>query len=189
MKKCPHCKMLLQPGMFPASPKEKQYICRECKSKYDRTYRQKNKEIIREKRAEYYLKKRDYFLLKAKKHYYENQEAYLFHHREYGKKYRQQLKDIVVKHYGGKCNCCGENKMEFFAIDHINGGGNQERKRLGSKGSGSKFYRLIIKAGFPQKYRILCFNCNHSLGHYGYCPHKRRIKTEILNYAPSSNAA
>ena len=56
--------MLLQPGMFPASSKEKQYICRECKSKYDRTYRQKNKEIIKEKRAEYYLKKRDYFLLK-----------------------------------------------------------------------------------------------------------------------------
>ena len=29
-------------------------------------------------------------------------------------------------------------------------------------------------AGFPKdKYRLLCHNCNQSMGWYGYCPHQK----------------
>jgi hypothetical protein len=45
------------------------------------------------------------------------------------KKWRKD-RELCLKHYGSKCNCRGEDRDEFLAIDHINGGGNQERKKF-----------------------------------------------------------
>lgn len=84
----------------------------------------------------------------------------------------QGLKDKVVRHYGGKCNCCGEVERTFLAINHINGKGNNHRKQIG-KSSGSAFYKWIIDQDFPDELQILCHNCNmskHLLG--GTCAHK-----------------
>lgn len=72
-----------------------------------------------------------------------------------------------LTHYGGICACCGEGKYEFLAIDHINGGGNKHRKIIGHN-----FVRWLKKNNYPEGFRVLCHNCNNSLGHYGYCPHK-----------------
>jgi hypothetical protein len=77
------------------------------------------------------------------------------------------LRKSVIKGYGGKCICCGEDHQEFLALDHINGGGTRERKTVHVH----TLYRSVIKNNFPPEYRILCHNCNASLGHYGYCPH------------------
>ena len=87
--------------------------------------------------------------------------------------YQRRLKRATLVAYGGltpKCECCGEHNIEFLVIDHINGGGNKERKA--NKLGGSSFYRWLAKAGYPAGYRVLCSNCNISLGLYGYCPHK-----------------
>ena len=65
----------------------------------------------------------------------------------------------IVKHYtNGKmnCKCCGVVGFWFMAIDHINGGGNKERRRYNPK----KYYENIVKKGYPKKYQVLCFNCN-----------------------------
>lgn len=84
--------------------------------------------------------------------------------------------DIKVKQetfaaYGGaSCTCCGENIVEFLDLDHINGGGNQERKLLGT---GTKFYRKLRIRGFPPGYQVLCANCNRGKSVCGECPHKR----------------
>ena len=84
-------------------------------------------------------------------------------------------KDVVIRAamwsaYGGACDCCGETRREFLCIDHIYGGGSKER-RATHKG-GIVFYRHLAKLGFPKdKYRILCHNCNQSMGVHGYCPH------------------
>lgn len=80
------------------------------------------------------------------------------------------LRKFVIDSYGGKCNCCGENKVEFLAVDHINGGGNMDRK----ENSIEQILKRIIKLNFPTSYRVLCHNCNLSLGFYGYCPHLQR---------------
>lgn len=81
-----------------------------------------------------------------------------------------------IEHYGGTCACCGENRYEFLAIDHINGGGGKHRKKTGGHTE-----RWLVKNNFPQGYRILCHNCNQSLGLYGYCPHKKNQgKEEII---------
>lgn len=85
----------------------------------------------------------------------------------YRKKNRIKNRSIVYAHYGDSCTCCGENKFEFLSIDHINGGGSKHRKELG----GYVPHTWIIKNNFPDNLRLLCMNCNCSLGRYGYCPH------------------
>lgn len=99
--------------------------------------------------------------------------------REYGamhdKRSRWRVKLKVINHYGKVCACCGEDKVEFLAIDHINGRGNQERQKLGLK-AGIAFYRWLIRNNYPLGYRVLCHNCNCSIGYYGYCPHHPEIR-------------
>lgn len=79
------------------------------------------------------------------------------------------LRKLVLEHYGGKCACCGETRYEFLAIDHINGDGRIHRRSV----PGSRICRWLRKNNFPEGFRILCHNCNQSLGHYGYCPHQK----------------
>jgi hypothetical protein len=66
------------------------------------------------------------------------------------------------------CACCGETTYEFLCIDHINGGGAQHAQEIGR----GKIYRWLINNSFPIGFRVLCHNCNLSLGYYGYCPHQ-----------------
>lgn len=82
----------------------------------------------------------------------------------------RELRERAFAGYGGKCECCGEDNFEFLAIDHRNGGGRKERKTM----STYQIARKVIKLGFPKEYRVLCHNCNSSLGWYGYCPHQKR---------------
>lgn len=92
---------------------------------------------------------------------------------------RQRYKDRrqeAIAHYGGVCACCGEDRYEFLAIDHINGGGAKERKNTGS---GARFLSILRKMHYPPGYRILCHNCNTSLGVYGYCPHNPPMPERI----------
>ncbi len=84
---------------------------------------------------------------------------------------RRRIKREIIAKYGGKCQCCNEDRFEFLCIDHINGGGSQHRKNL--KKRGRDFYYWLLKEEFdPDKYRVLCHNCNLSYGFYGYCPHQ-----------------
>lgn len=90
------------------------------------------------------------------------------------------LKKIVLKGYGNRCACCKIRIWEFLSVDHVVERGADERRRLGRKrlNSGS-FYRKIIKERFPDCYQILCYNCNMSLGFFGYCPHRPYIKRPV----------
>ena len=82
----------------------------------------------------------------------------------------RRIKRLVIEAYGGKCECCGETILEFLTIDHINGGGTKARLAVASSGG---FYRFLKKENFPKalELRVLCWNCNMALGHFGYCPH------------------
>lgn len=85
-----------------------------------------------------------------------------------------ERKNIVLNHYSDnlmKCECCGELNEEFLTIDHINGGGSKHRKDCNLRGNGM-FYKWLIDNNFPPGFRVLCFNCNSSLGRLNYCPHK-----------------
>jgi hypothetical protein len=90
----------------------------------------------------------------------------------------RMLRQRALDLYGAMCACCGETNINVLTFDHINGGGTQARKALGNY---SKYYEDII-ANYPSsKFRILCWNCNESYGHFGYCPHES-VPDKVLDY-------
>lgn len=98
--------------------------------------------------------------------------------------YRLRQKLAVLGYYSSStysCKCCGESRLEFLTIDHINGGGAKHREELGqgrrSKGAGG-FYYWLIRSDYPEGYQVLCQNCNFSRGLFGYCPHDVSKKDE-----------
>lgn len=107
-------------------------------------------------------------------HYNEYQKSWSISHRakinEYGRRRHRANREKAIALYGGKCECCYETTYEFLAIDHIRGGGTQERKSRFP--NSQSFYLYLSKTYEPDKYRILCHNCNSAMGYYGYCPHK-----------------
>jgi hypothetical protein len=99
-------------------------------------------------------------------------------HKEYisktAKALRENLKFSVFAIYSEgqpKCACCGETIIEFLSVDHIKGKGMRygKDKRLQTN---YELFRWIIRHHFPKCFRVLCRNCNSSLGQYGYCPHE-----------------
>lgn len=84
-------------------------------------------------------------------------------------RYTRKVKAEMVEAYGGKCVCCGESNPVLLALDHINGNGQSDRAM---NGRGRVMYARLKKLGYPRdEYRLLCHNCNMSLGFFGYCPH------------------
>ena len=84
----------------------------------------------------------------------------------------------------GKCACCGEHRFELLSLDHINGRDANHARSLHR--ANSYAYRDVEKEGYPKdKYRVLCFNCNCSIGYFGYCPHTQQtrfvIEQEVLD--------
>ena len=106
-----------------------------------------------------------------------NRNYVLKYHKQYGKRYHQKLKVEVILHYGGRCACpgCGESRIEFLTIDHINNDGAEHRRFIGKK-SGSSTYRWLKKSQFPDGFQVLCFNCNFAKWAYGVCPHQQERK-------------
>ena len=88
------------------------------------------------------------------------------------KKINEKNKLKVLIYYGGnppKCVCCGEKTPVFLTINHINQDGAKHRKEIG-KGN---LNRWIIKNHFPNKFEVLCWNCNWGKHiNKGVCPHK-----------------
>jgi len=92
-----------------------------------------------------------------------------------GRRWREKLRKEVFTHYAGDppiCKCCGEDKKEFLVIDHIKGKGAQHRKKYKIT-SGAGLHSWLRKNSYPKGFRVLCDNCNMSLGRYGYCPHQK----------------
>lgn len=92
--------------------------------------------------------------------------------RKWGIDYLRRLRLSIVAAYGGKCECCGEEREEFLSIDHIYGRGGRHRKSLREKGVGTSLYLWLVRNNFPRdEFRLLCLNCNISRGIRCYCPH------------------
>lgn len=80
-----------------------------------------------------------------------------------GRLYRQNLKQETLSHYSNgtmACATCNFNNILALTIDHINGGGNKQRKELSIDGAGYHFYQWLEKNNYPYGYQVLCMNCN-----------------------------
>lgn len=91
---------------------------------------------------------------------------------------RIQNKKIVFAHYKPICACCGETNIDVLTVDHKFG-------RHNEKISGLVLYRYIIKNNFPNRFQILCFNCNHAKSNIYdlFCPahHPELYLTEKIS--------
>lgn len=146
--------------------------CKDCRKISTNLWYKNNRERMRRLQKEYREKNLEKVLEIEKKSREKNRESRLNRMRQYYFNLRNELFEA----YGNKCACCGEIRREFFAVDHILGGGTAEKRKLGTR----PLYRKIKAEGFPKdKYQILCHNCNMSLGFYGYCPHSPSVKRPI----------
>jgi hypothetical protein len=85
---------------------------------------------------------------------------------------RTALKLAAFEAYGGaRCACCGETRIYFLTIDHVNGDGYLDRPTRGAA-SGSSIWWKLKKLGYPDKerYQVLCFNCNCAKRTSPSCP-------------------
>lgn len=119
-----------------------------------------------------------------------NDPEWMRKNNERSKRQLRTLKAEAFAAYGNACACrgCGETRVEFLSIDHIvpvfasktratrlgsrNGMRRPPPERSGNR-SGQGLYRWLKKNSYPAGFRVLCMNCNFSLGHFGYCPHER----------------
>lgn len=95
--------------------------------------------------------------------YYRNKEKRLLqqhrHRQLIGRKgereYYNRERALTIQALGSRCQRCGFSDVRALQIDHKNGGGSQERKRLRSMIT----YLRLVRA-CPSNYQILCANCN-----------------------------
>lgn len=128
--------------------------CKQCRNTGSKT------PAFRRKRRQYYADNKAVF--QRSRHKRRKQE------RTYDRQRRQKRREAIIKRYGGRCACCGESRIEFLGIDHVNGGGSRERQQ---RGYYPMMTRLLRSKEPLVGYRVLCHNCNQALGAYGYCPH------------------
>jgi hypothetical protein len=151
-KECNHCKKQKELSKF----HQGSHWCKTCVSEYGKEYRAS--EEIRKRNHDYQQQWRR-----------KNRKRMLASMKEYGRKWREKLKLDFIKAYGGKCECCGEKTSEFLTLEHKNGGGFRERKRMNT----ITLMNRLKKADWPQgNYTVLCFNCNCA-SRNGECPHKK----------------
>ena len=87
----------------------------------------------------------------------------------WAKKTRINARTKVYNAYGNKCACCGETEPLFLTLDHVDNDGHIERKAH----SQGNLYGRIIREGFPDRFQILCWNCNAGKRrNNGVCPHQ-----------------
>lgn len=83
------------------------------------------------------------------------------------KQYRWVLRRLeFFKMYGSVCSCCGESEQAFLALDHIGGQRGRIRERTDTA------ILNAISTYQPNKYRILCHNCNMATRYDKPCPHQ-----------------
>ena len=175
MKKCVRCKKLKHLTEFRKNNRSAdgyQYRCNECDSKRMKDRYAKNPEkyrlIRRESWKKEYSKNPERFRKHSHDFYHANKNRLRERLRIIQKNSRLKLRADVLTGYGGRCKCCGIGEIKFLSIDHVNGGGNRQRK------AGIKIYSWLRNNNYPLGFQVLCHNCNLAKGFYGECPHKRQ---------------
>lgn len=149
---------------------------REQRLAYQRDYYAKNREAVLGKRRVHYAANRDRIQEQRRKSLAvsPDRQARL---KAYAQKYSREnsqrlsangrqwtlaLKLEVFGHYSGgepECRHCGNVRMDALTIDHVAQNGADERR--GGQGRGKGLWSNLRRRGFPEGYRVLCYNCNY----------------------------
>lgn len=79
--------------------------------------------------------------------------------REYQRNLHHKLRAAIFASLGACCVHCGFLDKRALQIDHVNGGGHDQRVTHGYGRGYLKYILTQIKAGSTD-YQILCANCN-----------------------------
>lgn len=134
--------------------KDKQEKMNERARRYYTTHREEAREAGKKWRAANPKKERE----RHRKYRAANLEKI----KERTKARERKIKIMILGYYSKgylRCANCRYNILEGLALDHIDGGGNKQRKELGIS-AGISFYRWIRENNFPKGYQVLCHNCN-----------------------------
>jgi hypothetical protein len=138
--------------------------CRACMTAAAQSYRARNRDAVRarnrQRMREYRAANRD----EVRDRERQRRLAAPERSREGAHRHHQKLHDAVFGYYGQSCACCGST--ERLTIDHVNGGGREDREK---HGYGTSFYRWLITSGFPSGFQTLCQPCNASKGTREHC--------------------
>lgn len=88
---------------------------------------------------------------------------------QYFRDYRKRVRDKCFAALGNACACCGESEEQFLEIDHIYGGGNQERAE---RYKNDNIFLMRADGYKNDKYQLLCANCHRAKTRLGHCIHK-----------------
>lgn len=93
----------------------------------------------------------------------------------------RKLRETLVRGYGGRCVCCGEDDPNVIELDHVGGDGNQHRRSA----SPQSIYRWAIRNDFPPTLQLLCANCHTAKTRTGDCSYRK----DRLRSSPGGSAA
>jgi hypothetical protein len=85
---------------------------------------------------------------------------------------QERWKAGVLEHYSGetpRCACCANQYRPHLTIDHAEQNGAAHRRALKAAGDNRHFYRWLKENGFPDGFRVLCYNCNFAAYRLGHC--------------------
>lgn len=166
------------------------------KNKYyesQKIWREKNRDRLLLQKKEYYSQHKEKMKEMARLRYialgYENRSSYQRamyqkHHAKRlasKKRYLEEMREMLFKHYGDKCSCCGESEKIFLTLEHLNNDGAFHRKQVRSMNPVALILDLR-KRGWPEQgYTILCFNCNLGKAkNKNICPHVQKRIENVL---------
>ena len=165
-KRCRYCGRLLPVSCFYVKKDNAdgyRYKCKQCRKAFVRQHYVVHREEI--------LQKQRVFRAEHPKEYLESARQYRIEHhdkvREQTRKSVQKVRKAVLEriteaHAGFAmplCAKCGFADTRALQIDHINGGGCKELRKM----TNWTFYQHILhlpKEEIREKYQVLCANCN-----------------------------
>ena len=115
-----------------------------------RTWRKGNSDSVKEYRKQYRTDNREAINRKRRDYYTTNRKRV----RSVATQRISNLKEELYSVFGNKCVKCGFGDKRALQLDHIEGGGTQERRTK----TATQVWRNAIN--HPQHYQMLCANCN-----------------------------
>ena len=129
---------------------------------YIKQYYEENKEQMLQYKKDYFIKNKERITKRQRAKYEKDKQNPLImkQKRDYARVYCQKSRLEIYRLEGNKCICCGEDDPIYFQIDHVNDDGwvERKRKRLGNGGSPQVTLSKYLKE--PDRYQLLCANCN-----------------------------
>jgi hypothetical protein len=128
---------------------------------YQQEYRKENKEKVSEYGRVYHLKNRDRVIKYHKQYHKTNKEKIdLYNERKHIWRRMTILQLLSDDGVHIRCAQCADDDIDALHIDHINGGGLEDKRRFAGNYDCMLIYYINHPDEAKTRLRILCANCN-----------------------------